>query len=90
MPKDRNSSLNSELVRKYHELLGYSLKGFSVVLRRDINEGMVNNFNSEWLYVWNSNLDISPVFDFYAVITYISDYYMKVIITDEFTYEFTY
>ena len=69
----------SKLVAEYHQLLGYSLKGFAVVLKRDINEVMVNNFNSEWLYVWNSNLDISPVFDFYAVVTYISDYYMKVL-----------
>ena len=70
----------SELMAKYHQLLGYSLKGFTVVLKRDISEVMVNNFNSEWLYIWNSNLDISPVFDFYAVVTYISDYYMKVIL----------
>ena len=70
---------HNELMAKYHQMLGFSMKGFSVVLKRDINETMVNNFNPEWLYIWKSNIDVSPVFDFYAIVTYISDYYMKVI-----------
>ena len=66
-----------ELLGKYHELLGFSTKGFSVVLSRDVDEIYVNKFNEEWLSVWSANLDFSPVFDFYSIITYISDYYMK-------------
>ena len=69
---------HDELMAKYHKLLGYSMKGFAMVLKRDINEVWINNYNYEWLGTWNCNLDISACFDFYAVITYISDYYMKV------------
>ena len=69
---------NNQLIVKYHELLRYSTKGFSVVLQRDVNETLINNFNHEWLQIWDSNLDISPVFDPYAIITYICDYFMKV------------
>ena len=70
--------MHDELMAKYHQLLGYSLKGFAMVLKRDVNEVWINNYNYEWLGIWNCNLDISACFDFYAVITYISDYYMKV------------
>ena len=70
---------DSKLLMEYHRILQYSNKGFSLVLKRDINEVWVNNYNAEWIEMWNSNLDISPVFDYYAVVTYISDYFMKVI-----------
>ena len=38
---------NSELLRKYHELLSHSMKGFAVVLKRDIEEVWTNSFNHE-------------------------------------------
>ena len=31
----------------------------------------------DWLPAWNSNMDLSPVFDFYSVLVYVSDYFMK-------------
>ena len=68
---------NIELLKEYHELLSYSTKGYSVVLKRDISEIFINNFNEEWLPAWNSNMDISPVFDFYSVLVYVSDYFLK-------------
>ena len=49
-----------------------------MVLKRDVDEVFVNKFNPEWLGVWGANLDFSPVFDFYGIITYVADYYMKV------------
>ena len=82
------------MIENYHEILGFSTKGFGVVLKRDVEEVWVNKFNEEWLsvrifkisilsfifslQVWNANIDFSCVFDFYSIITYISDYYMKV------------
>ena len=39
------------LLQIYHNLLGFSLKGFSVVLLRDVDEIFVNKFNPEWLKV---------------------------------------
>ena len=69
---------NNRLLGLYHHYLSFSMKGFSMVLKRDVDEIFVNKFNPEWLGVWNANLDFSPVFDFYGIITYVADYYMKV------------
>ena len=62
---------NRELVAEYHKLLSFSTKGFSVVLQRDVSEIYINNYNLEWLPVWNSNMDISPVMDIFAVLVYV-------------------
>ena len=48
------------------------------MLQRDIDEIMVNNYNAEWIVAWNANIDISPVYDYYGTITYITDYFTKV------------
>ena len=53
-------------------------KGSEVLLQRDIDEIMVNNYNAEWIVAWNANIDISPVYDYYGTITYITDYFTKV------------
>ena len=66
------------LLEIYHRILGFSNKGFSVFLVRDVDEIFVNKYNPEWLTVWSANLDFSPVFDFYGIISYVADYYMKV------------
>lgn len=38
---------------------------------------MINNYNPEWIKAWNANMDMQICLDYYAVITYITDYYMK-------------
>ena len=53
-------------------------KGSEVLLQRDIDEIFINNYNGEWLVNWNANIDISPVYDYYGTITYITDYFTKV------------
>ena len=55
-----------------------SKKGVSIVLARDITETMVNNYNGEWIRGWNANLDIQVCFDFFSIITYITEYFTKV------------
>ena len=72
------SDADDILLGNYHHFLSFSMKGFSMVLKRDVDEVFVNKFNPEWLNVWGANLDFSPVFDFYGIITYVADYYMKV------------
>ena len=62
---------NKILLEKYHHFLQFSNKGFSVVLKRDIQEIFINNYCPEWLPAWNANMDISMVFDFFAVLTYV-------------------
>ena len=61
----------------YVEALSISLKGYSVILKRDVDEIMINNYNSEWIKSWSGNMDMQVCLDFYAIITYITDYYMK-------------
>ena len=54
-----------------------SRKGINVILARDIDELNVNNYNPEWLEAWDGNIDIQPCSDFFAVITYITEYFTK-------------
>ena len=51
--------------------------GINVILARDIDELYVNNYNPEWLLAWDGNIDFSPVFDFFAVTTYVTEYFTK-------------
>ena len=62
---------------KYHEYLAMSRTGVKVVLQRDIAEIYVNNYNPVWLLFWDGNIDLSPVKDFFAVLTYITEYAFK-------------
>ena len=52
-------------------------KGSEVLLRRDIDEVFMSNYNPEWMEVWDANHDLSPVYDYYGVITYVTDYFTK-------------
>ena len=65
------------VIETYEGALGLSQSGYKLVHKRDINEIYVNNYNSEWIISWNGNMDLQLCLDFYAVITYISDYYSK-------------
>ena len=62
----------------YLEALSTSKVGYCVVMKRDINELYVNNFNPEWIHSWDGNMDLQIVLDFFQVITYVADYYSKV------------
>ena len=52
-------------------------KGSEVILRRDIDEIMLNNYNPEWIVCWSANLDLSCIYDFNGAITYVTDYFTK-------------
>ena len=62
---------------EYHEALGVSDRGKTVVLERSIKDRYVNNYNKTFLKAWNGNMDLQFCFDTYAVISYITDYYSK-------------
>ena len=59
--------------KEYIEALSTSKSGYSVVLKRDLDEIYINPYNIEWLRAWNGNMDIHVVLDFFAVITYVTD-----------------
>ena len=52
-------------------------RGVNVILARDVDEMYINNYNPEWIRAWNGNMDWSPCLDFFAVITYITEYFTK-------------
>ena len=68
---------NDKIIEEYHKILAVSTKGFCVRLRRDIAECYINNFSHEWISIFNSNMDLSPVFDFYSTLCYIGEYVLK-------------
>ena len=63
--------------QNYLDALSTSQFGYSVVLERDIDELYINSYNPEWARAWNGNTDLQVCLDFFAVITYITEYYTK-------------
>ena len=61
----------------YKSYLKMGRSGYTVVLQRDIDEVFINSYNPEWIRAWDANLDIQPVLDFFAVITYVTEYAWK-------------
>ena len=61
----------------YKRYLKMGRSGYTVVLQRDIDEVFINSYNPEWIRAWDANLDIQPVLDFFAVITYVTEYAWK-------------
>ena len=51
--------------------------GYRYHLARDIDEIFINSYNEEWLRAWNGNLDLQVTLDFFAVVTYVTDYFTK-------------
>ena len=72
------AGLNSEEEKqKYNAALEYSSSGYKVVMARDIDELWVNSYNPEITQAWDGNTDFQICLDFYAIITYITEYYCK-------------
>ena len=71
------SEEGTSAITLYEEALGISQTGYKIIHKRDVNEIFINNYNPEWIINWNGNMDLQLCLDYYAVITYISDYYSK-------------
>ena len=68
---------DDDMIAIYEKALAISEHGYRIILKRDIDEIYVNNYNAEWILNWNANMDLQICLDFYAIIIYISDYYSK-------------
>ena len=66
-----------EDIQLYEDALTFSTPGYSVVLERDLDEIFVNSYNPEWARAWNGNTDLQVCLDYFAVITYITEYFSK-------------
>ena len=64
-------------IDEYQELLQLSVSGRAVILKRNVSERRINNYNPTILSAWNANTDIQLCLDSYAVVTYITDYLTK-------------
>ena len=73
----RAGLIGEEGKKRYRDALAQSFAGYSVVMARDIDELMVNSYNPEITRAWNGNTDFQICLDFYAIITYITEYYAK-------------
>jgi hypothetical protein len=61
----------------YHYALSICSKGTKVVLKRELHDIFINNYNAHWMVAWDGNMDIQPCFDYFSVITYMTDYVCK-------------
>ena len=55
----------------------FSTPGYSIFLERHLDELFVNSYNPEWARALNGNTDLQVCLDFFAVITYITEYFTK-------------
>ena len=62
---------------EYKKLISISQKGRVLILKRDVKERFINNYNDEMLLAWNANMDIQLALDPFAVISYIVNYVSK-------------
>ena len=72
-----SGNTDDDLIKNYEAALSISDQGYRVIHKRDIDELYVNNYNPEWIINWNANMDLQLCLDFFAIVTYISDYYSK-------------
>ena len=61
----------------YLEALSWTRAGYAIHLKRDLDEIYINSYNPEWLQAWDGNIDIQPCTDFFGVITYVTEYFIK-------------
>ncbi len=63
--------------KDYYDALSSTLRGTKIVLKRNVKDVFINNYNEEWLRAWNGNMDLQICLDSFAIATYITDYYTK-------------
>ena len=74
---DKAGLTTDEDKEKYENALAYSSSGYTIVMARDIDELFINSYNPEITRAWDGNTDFSICLDFFAIITYITEYYAK-------------
>jgi len=61
----------------YNKALATGIKGRSYIVKRNLTELFINNYNPTNLGAWQANIDIQPVLDTYACLVYICSYVTK-------------
>ena len=82
-PKHEEQPINLETSKErlqsaaYHFALSIVNYGTKVVLKRELKDIFVNNYNVDWMDVWDGNLDIQPISDYFSCVVYMTDYVCK-------------
>ena len=66
-----------ECKKEYYAALATSSRGQILILKREVQDMCINNYESEFLHAWDANLDIQLAFDPFSVITYMISYIGK-------------
>ena len=61
----------------YYEAISTSKRGNNVILKREVNERWINNYNPDIMRAWKANMDIQYITDEYACVMYVASYMMK-------------
>ena len=61
----------------YIEALSNNYTNYSYHQKRDIDEIYINSYNPEWLRSWNANIDVQICMDYFQIIAYITEYFLK-------------
>ena len=71
--------LEKEMIPKelYQRCLKESRKGATLVLKREVEDMFVNNYNPLVMKIWKANMDLQFVADPYSAIMYVLSYVMK-------------
>ena len=72
LDEPKNVTLEKNIIEQYEKALSISSKGYTVWLKRDVDEININGYNPEWIKCWNGNMDIQPCFDYFGIITSVS------------------
>ena len=64
-------------VEDYTRALKFSYGRYSITYKRNLQKRYVNCYNKEWIKTLNGNMDIQVCLDYFAVITYATDYVSK-------------
>ena len=68
------------LLNRYEYMLSISKRGYGIHYKRRTDEIFVNSYNPHWIKSWNANMDFQITLDFFSIITYITNYYTKVMV----------
>ena len=63
--------------KEYHEAIGIMEKGNQLILKRNVSERFINNYNPEIAKAWDGNTDFQIALDPFAVVTYMVSYVAK-------------
>ena len=73
----KNLTAEEMRIAVYHYALSICECGTKAILKRDVDEIFINNYNPHWMEAWDGNMDLQLCLDYFSIITYMTDYVTK-------------